>query len=455
MTPLPTWPLASARQISDLPKSTTWCEPPLSPAEPHGHDAQHEVPRILHRLKALRCLAAVAIHGSAVRAAEALFISQPAVTRAVLDFERFCGVALFDRGGRGMTPTAIGLRVARRAQAMLDHLASGAAAATELAAPADRRLSTSNRFAGAVTAAAIQALVVMARSRSEAQAALQLGISQPAVSRTLRVLEHLVGAPLLQRSLRGARFTESGETLLRHVKLACAEARGIECDLAAWHGEVRGSVVIGALPLSAALILPPAIDAVRRARPEIRITVVDGGFESLCRKLREADIDVMVGALRAPPPDIRQEVLFQEPLAVLARIGHPCFERHPLMLADLLPWEWVMPLHCTPATRALQQAFTSAGMCPPVPAVHCNNVTLIEAMLSQSDRLALTSRSQARHDERRGRVRQLPIDLPDTNRSIGVATRGSSEPSPDLAAVLDALRAAAMLVQDEQYDQHE
>lgn len=453
MTPLPIAPLASSRRIVDAPESADSCGVPNASAAHHGSEVQHEVPRILHRLKALRCLAAVAMHGSTVRAAEALFISQPAVTRAVLDFERACGVALFERGGRGMIPTALGQRVARRARALFDHLANGAAAATALAADSDRRLSTAHRFAGAVTAAGIQALIVMARSRSEAHAALQLGISQPAVSRTLRVLEHLVGVPLLQRSLRGARFTESGETLLLHIKLACAEARGIECDLAAWHGEVRGNVVIGALPLSAAPLLPAAIDAVRRARPEIRITVIDGGFESLCRQLREADIDVLVGALRQPPPDVRQEVLFEEPLTVLARVGHPCFECRPLMLADLLAWEWVMPLHCTPATLALQQAFSAAGMGPPVPSLHCNNVNLIEAVLCNSDRLALSSLSQARLDERRGRVRRLPIELPGTSRSIGVATRGSGEPSADVAAVIDALRTAAMLVQSEQYDQ--
>ncbi len=439
--------------VTNLPDSANGCELAGTAFAFHGTEVLHEVPHILHRLKALRCLAAVAMHGSAVRAGEALFISQPAVTRSVLDFERTCGVALFDRGGRGMVPTAIGLRAARRAQSLLDHLAQGAAAAMALAPPEQRRGWPSQHFANAVSATGIQALITMARSRSEAQAAAQLGISQPAVSRTLRALEHLVGVPLMQRSLRGTRFTESGEALLQHVKLACAEARGIEHDLAAWHGRVRGRVVIGALPLSAAGILAPAIDAIRRARPELEITVIDGGFESLCRQLREGDIDIMVGAMRAPPPDVRQEVLFDEPLVVMARIGHPCFQRESLTLANLLEWEWVMPLHCTPATAALLQAFRAAGVSPPVPVLHCNNTALIEAMLCRSDQLALTSRGQARHEERRGRVRRLPIDLPGTDRSIGIATRQSSEPSADVAAVLEALRAAAALMQGERLDQ--
>lgn len=445
MTPLPTWPQASAERTA--PRPDEYRAPSAAEPAPHrGADAQHQVPAILDRLKALRCLAAVAMHGSTVRAAEALFISQPAVTRTVLEFERTCGVALFDRGGRGMVPTTIGLRAARRAQALLDHLASGAAAAAALAAPGDRRTPAAHRFSGAVSAVGLQALIAMSQSRSEAQAAAQLGISQPAVNRALRALEHLAGVALMRRSLRGTQLTESGELLLQHVKLACAEARGIEYDLAAWRGEVRGRVVIGALPLSAAQLLPRAIDAVRRLRPEIEIMVIDGSFDSLYRQLREADIDVMVGALRFPTPDVRQDVLFEEPLAVTARVGHPCFERDALTLADLADWEWIMPLHCTPAITALRHAFACAGVPPPVPALHSNNAALTDAMLRGSDRLALTSRGQALHDERSGRVRRVPVELPGTDRPIGMAIRTLGEPSPDLAVVLDALRESAAAI---------
>ena len=445
MTPIPTWPQASAARTDSKPAAHHTARAP-APVMHGATEAQPQVPPILDRLKALRCLAAVAMHGSTVRAAEALFISQPAVTRTVLEFERCCGVALFDRGGRGMVPTTIGLRAARRAQALLDHLACGAAAAVALAAPDERRTSAAHRFSGAVSAVALQALIAMSHSRSEAQAAAQLGISQPAVNRALRGLEHLAGVPLMRRSLRGTQLTESGELLLQHVKLACAEARGIESDLAAWRGEVRGRVVIGALPLSAAQLLPQAIEAVRRLRPEIEITVIDGSFDSLYRQLREADIDIMVGALRAPTPDVRQDVLFEEPLAVTARVGHPCFERDELTLADLADWEWILPLHCAPAITALRHAFACAGVPPPVSALHSNNAALTDAMLRGSDRLALTSRGQALHDERIGRARRVPVELPGTDRPIGVAIRKMGEPSPDLAVILDALRESAAAI---------
>ena len=289
----------------------------------------------------------------------------------------------------------------------------------------------------------LQALVAISQSVSESRAAHQLGISQPAVNRALRGLEYLIGLPLLRRSLRGSRLTDSGEALLRRVKLAWAEARAIESDLAAWRGEIRGRVVIGALPLSVGLFLPQALDAVRRARSDVEISVVDGTFDSLLKQLRDGDIDVIVGALRPAPSDVRQEMLFEEPLAVTARIGHPCFERAPLTLRDLLDWEWVVPLRGTPASAALQHAFNSVGIDPPAFSLQANNVAFTRAMLRCSDRLALASRGQALEDERCGRLRLVPVELPGTRRAIGVAVREASDPSPDLAAVLDALRQAA------------
>ena len=122
------------------------------------------------------------------------------------------------------------------------------------------------------------------------------------------MLQHAVKVDILRRSSRGTRLTEAGEALLLRIKLAFAEARAMEGELAAWRGDVRGRVVIGALPLAVSLFLPQAVSAVRRLHPELHITVVDGTYESLMHQLLHADIDVIVGALREAPTEVRQDV---------------------------------------------------------------------------------------------------------------------------------------------------
>ena len=403
-----------------------------------------EVPAAIERLKSLRCLAAVAEHGSTTRAADVVHLSQPAVTRAILDLERAFGQELFERGARGMAPTPLGTRVAGRAVRMQQLLALGAAEALQLSTPAPRRAPLPERFAAAIVPASLKALIAVAEHSTESAAAQALGISQPAVHRSLGILQDACGAALYIKSTRGTRLTDSGEALLRRVKLAMAELRAMEAEVAAWCGQVSGRVVVGALPMSVHLVLPRAVAAVRERHPEIRVTVVDGTYESLTRQLRSADVDVVVGALRAEvPAEVRQEALFRDELAVIARLDHPCLRGGTPTPRQLLRWPWVVPLPNTPARAALERAFSEQGLPPPPDHVQATSAGFTRAIVSQTDYLAFASRGQARKDERAGILRVVPAAIGDTTREIGVALRTGSEPSPDLQELLQALRAQA------------
>ena len=103
--------------------------------------SEREVPDSIERLKALRCLAAVAQYGSTTRAADVVHLSQPAVTRSILDLERHIGHPLFDRGARGMAPTPLGTRVAARAARVQHLLALGACLLYTSPSPRDGLLS--------------------------------------------------------------------------------------------------------------------------------------------------------------------------------------------------------------------------------------------------------------------------------------------------------------------------
>jgi len=404
--------------------------------------SEREVPEAIDRMKALRCLAAVAEHGSTTRAADVVHLSQPAVTRAILDLERHVGHALFERGARGMAPNPLGARVAARVDRMLQLLAQGAAEALQLAPRAPRRTPLPERFAAAVAPASLKALLAVATRTTEYAAAEVLGISQPAVHRSLSVLQDACGATLYIKSTRGTRLTDSGEALLRRVKLAVAELRAMEADIAAWRGQVRGRVVVGALPMSVHLVLPRAVAAVRQRHPEIQVTVMDGTYENLTHQLRSADVDLVVGALRPQPaPEVEQEALFNDELAVIARPGHPCFHLdQPPTLKDLLRWLWVVPLPNTPARAALERAFAAQGLPPPPDDVQATSAGFTRSIVADTDYLALASSGQARKDERVGILRIVPVGISGTSRHIGIAMRSGGEPSPDLQALVEALR---------------
>lgn len=405
-------------------------------------------PVALEQLRALRCLCAVAHQGSAVRAAQVIHLSQPAVTRAIIDLESMWQLPLFKRGSRGMAPTEAGASVAARVDVLLHQLELGATEARALS-PASERMAVPQRFASAVSASSLKAFLALAISGSEAQAAQLLGLSQPAVHRAARSVEQLSKATLIQKSPRGSWLTPAGIAMLRRIKLAVAQARAIEADLCIWQGSLKGRVCVGVLPLSASMLVTHAVNALSQKYPDIEIVLVDGTYESLLRQLLSAEIDVVVGALRpgTPPTDVRVEKLFEDDLVLIARRGHPCLEKPINGFAELLSWPWVTPLEGTPASSALARVFQQHHCPPPAARLQANSPSLTRALIVQSDRLAITSREQATNNDAHGMVGIVPLVLPDTTRQIGTATRAIGEPSPDLKAFLEEMRKVATTYQ--------
>lgn len=71
-------------------------------------------------LRQLRYVVATADHGTMTSAAQALYVAQPALSRAVRELERELGVELFARSGRGVVLTTVGEQVVRQARIALD-----------------------------------------------------------------------------------------------------------------------------------------------------------------------------------------------------------------------------------------------------------------------------------------------------------------------------------------------
>lgn len=400
---------------------------------------------LLGRMRSMRVLLAVSQHGSTARAAQAIHVSQPAVARAIIDLEKACGLALFSRATRGMAPTPPGAALAARAKTVFQHLTCGAIESVDAAAVATRPHNVCDRFAAVVSPAQLRALIAITTDGSESLAAASLGVTQPAVHAALARLEDLVGVRLFYKLAVGTRLTPAGEALLRRVKLALAEIHAMEGDIAAWHGDVRGCIVVGVLPLSVTNFLPRAVHTLTQSHPGIQIQIVDGTYESLVRQMLSADVDAIAGALRADAPaaEVRQHHLFDDDLVVVARAGHPCLQRRLSHLRELLAWDWVTPLPDTPADKALSRVFRSVGVGLPPKTLQASSPTMTLAFVMQTGRLAIASRAQAMIDNCGGQLRIVPLALPSTVRRIGVATRVMGEPSLDLRLFLEACRAAA------------
>ena len=108
-----------------------------------------------------------------------------------------------------------------------------------------------------------------------------------------------------------------------------------------------------------------------------------------------------------------------------------------------------MPMPNTPAQVAFEQALRVAGIPIPADALRVNSALMMQALLTQSDRLALMSPRHLRADIRAGLLAELPVPVRHEPRMIGLVRRTGYLPTPAAQALLDALRRVARQIADD------
>jgi len=395
-------------------------------------------------LASLYAVLRVADTGSVSRAAATLFKAQSAITRAVQEIEQALAEPLFERKSSGMLPTLAGRAVFRRGErifAELGELAQWSALRQQRRRTAEER----GLPAYLLNTRRLQLFVTLARHRHMASAARALGVTQPAISSAIRILETGAGMSLFYRHPRGLLLTTDGETFLLSVRRALNELRHVADDMAALHGSIQGKVTVGALPLGRTLILPMAVARVVTRHPKIRVVTDESAYDSLVTGVRAGDVDFVLGALRAndAASGLASEVLMSEGLVALVRRGHPLADGRALSLRDLLAAQWIMPRSQSPSRGLLEALFRRKKIKPPLPTVETADLAVIRGLLLHTDMVALLSRQQLHYECASGGLAVLNLPMQGTGRDIGLTLRAGSTPSPAAKELIGAIRSVA------------
>lgn len=401
---------------------------------------------LFDHLKSLRTACAVSLTGSSMGAAQALHVSQSSVTRAVQSLEDALQQVVFDRSARGMTVTPAWTELLQRCVRALECLVMLPVAPASKAGTPPGHSWMACRLALGVSPRHVRVLLSLAATGSETVSAAQLGVSQSAVHQSLVQLEHFSGRALFTRSRQhGLRVTEWGAQLIRGCKLFLSELAQADEVLAALSGRVAGRLVMGTLPFSVGPLLPMAVHRVLQDLPGLQVTVVDGTYDALIDQLRDAEIDLIVGALRPEfaIQGLMQETLFVDGLAVVARAGHPLALQTNLSWRHLADAAWIMPMPNTPAQTVFERTLASEGLPLPAVPLRVNSALMMQSLLMQSDRLAMMSPRQIQSEIQAGLLVVLPLAVPQAVRTIGLIRRSGILLTPGMQAVLQACRQVA------------
>ena len=233
-------------------------------------------------------------------------------------------------------------------------------------------------------------LVTLERIRSIHRAAELHGISQPALSKTLRELENVLGFKLFERSRRGVAPTKLGEIVIAQAMQMISNLDALSARLDAERHGHGGVYCVGATPNPALRLIPAAYTIARKKFPNLVVDLVEGSTDELLFGLRRGEYSLVVG--RSSPQDslsvTKQTPLYPEQGVIVGRAGHPAIGRRRRKLETLLHFPWVLPRH-GPTRSAIELAFMRAGCSPPSPSFVNYSTQLICEVLVRSDTLGV------------------------------------------------------------------
>jgi DNA-binding transcriptional LysR family regulator len=282
----------------------------------------------------------------------------------------------------------------------------------------------------------LRTLQAVARHGSFSRAAVELGLTQPAVSMQVRQLERQAGLPLLERAGKRAFPTRAGEVLLAHAARAFLELEaGIEL-VQQLRGIVAGRVRLGTSASISIYLLPPLFRRFRARYPETQLQVVTGNASEVVRAIVGNELDLGIVSLPVRSRELSVAPFYRDDLVAIVpprrpwpgRVARPReLAREPLILFE----------RGATLRRIIDQWFHRAGVTPER-VMEMGNTEAIKKLVHAGLGCSVTSWFSARAEARSGELRAIRLDPP-VNRQIGVVCRQDKTRTPSLEAFVQAV----------------
>lgn len=273
-------------------------------------------------------------------------------------------------------------------------------------------------------------------------AAERLGTSQPALSRTISIIERRAGLVLFDRNSRPPKPTEAGLTLAAQGRaIRQASDHASEALRRLTRGDF-GRIRVGAPPFLCDHLLSGLIAEFLQRHPGVRIELVPDFIEGLQERLLADQIDMIVGAItvvdRSLPFDI--ERLLDDSNVVVCRMGHPLARARHIRSSDLAKSSWISHSAASTLHADMQAALTAAGVNKINFCFESQSAGAVLRVLLSTDCLTMLPQNAAAQLASRGQVRILPFSHTSPSRPIGLVTHSGREPAAAQTSLIRYLR---------------
>ncbi|WP_213992895.1 LysR family transcriptional regulator [Sodalis sp. dw_96] len=294
----------------------------------------------------------------------------------------------------------------------------------------------------------LRVFVAIARHGSFSRAGETIGLSQSAVSHSIKELEKEVGVTLLDRTTREVVLTEAGQRLVSRLERALDELNTTLQDARHYGQQRSGKVHIAASPTISAHLMPQCLSVSEKLYPDIKVRLRDRPQQWVLESIRNAEVDFGIVIDPIQTADLYCQPVLLEPFLLLCRSDHPFAGQKQVAWRSLNGCRLVLQDYASGSRALLDEALRQQGITAEIVQEIGHPATLfpmVEAGIGISIVPALALPLPA------GSSLVVRALQPEINRSLMLARRKNRTLSPAGEAVWEVVQQqAALLAQQRQ-----
>ncbi|HEJ7047583.1 TPA: LysR family transcriptional regulator [Serratia marcescens] len=289
----------------------------------------------------------------------------------------------------------------------------------------------------------LRVFVAVTRHGSFSRAGEAIGLTQSAVSHSVKELEAEVGVRLLDRTTREVVLTDAGLRLANRVERLLDELQAALLDARSFGVQRSGTVRVATSQTISAHLMPQCIAAGEREYPEIRIMLRDQAQQQVLRSVRNAEVDFGIVVDPVQAVDLECEAVLHEPFLLLCRDDHPFAARQEVRWSALNGCRLVLQDYASGSRPLIDSALRQQGVEAQVVQEIGHPATLFPMVAEGIGISIFPALALPLPEGGRLQVRRL---VPEINRALMLVRRKNRSLTPAAEAIWQVARQQAALL---------
>lgn len=289
----------------------------------------------------------------------------------------------------------------------------------------------------------LRVFVAVARHGSFSRAGEAIGLTQSAISHSVKELEAEVGVRLLDRTTREVVLTDAGLRLANRVERLLDELQAALLDARSFGVQRSGTVRVATSQTISAHLMPQCIAAGEREYPEIRIMLRDQAQQQVLHSVRNAEVDFGIVVDPVQAVDLECEAVLHEPFLLLCRDDHPFAAQPEVRWSALNGCRLVLQDYASGSRPLIDSALRQQGVEAQVVQEIGHPATLFPMVAEGIGISIFPALALPLPEGGRLRVRRL---VPEINRALMLVRRKNRSLTPAAEAIWQVARQQAALL---------